>query len=125
MRRFAVLTIAVLMAGSAPIRAQTVADPSLIAEISKIKAIDNHAHPLKYVAGGEKADDEYDALPLDVMEPFPLPVRLNPSNAEFIRAWHDLYGYRHDDMSDAHMRELVGIKQRALKERGEGFPAWI
>ena len=70
------------------------------------------------VAEGEKADDEYDALPLDVMEPFPLPVRLNPSNAEFIRAWHDLYGDRHDDMSDAHMRELVGIKQRALKERG-------
>src|SRR5438093_1471741 len=62
MRRFAVLTIAVLMAGSAPIRAQTVADPSLIAEISKIKAIDNHAHPLKYVAAGEKADDEFDAL---------------------------------------------------------------
>jgi len=110
---------------AATLNAQSKADPSLLAEIYKIKAIDNHAHPLKYVAEGEKADDEYDALPLDVMEPFPLPVRLNPSNAEFIRAWHDLYGYRHDDMSDAHMRELVGIKQRALKERGEGFPAWI
>ena len=110
---------------AATLNAQSKADPSLLAEIYKIKAIDNHAHPLKYVAEGEKADDEYDALPLDVMEPFPLPVRLNPSNAEFIRAWHDLYGDRHDDMSDAHMRELVGIKQRALKERGEGFPAWI
>jgi len=110
---------------AATLNAQSKADPSLLAEINKIKAIDNHAHPLKYVAEGEKADDEYDALPLDVMEPFPLPVRLNPANAEFIHAWHDLYGYRHEDMSDAHMRELMGAKQRALKEHGEGFPAWI
>jgi len=120
-----VLALIVSLAYSFECRAQSGIDRDLLNEIYKIKAIDNHAHPLKYVAEGEKADDEYDALPLDVMEPFPLPVRLNPSNAEFIRAWHDLYGYRHDDMSDAHMRELVGIKQRALKERGEGFPAWI
>jgi hypothetical protein len=33
-----------------------------------MKAIDNHAHPLKYVAEGEKADDEFDALPLDAIE---------------------------------------------------------
>ena len=50
----------------------------LLAEIYKIKAIDNHAHPLKYVAEGEKPDDEFDALPLDAIELFPLPVRLNP-----------------------------------------------
>jgi len=106
---------------AATLNAQSKADPSLLAEINKIKAIDNHAHPLKYIAEGEKADDEYDALPLDVMEPFPLPVRLNPANAEFIRAWHDLYGYRHDDISDAHRRELMGAKQRALKERGRAF----
>src|SRR5437667_453876 len=46
-----------------PVDAQTRADADLLAEISKIKAIDNHAHPLKYVAAGEKPDDEYDALP--------------------------------------------------------------
>ncbi len=119
------ISVLLIFLFAATLNAQSKADPSLLAEIYKIKAIDNHAHPLKYVAEGEKADDEYDALPLDVMEPFPLPVRLNPANAEFIRAWHDLYGYRHDDMSDAHTRELVGAKQRALKERGEGFPAWI
>src|SRR5258706_306675 len=44
-----------------PVGAQTRADADLLTEISKIKAIDNHAHPLKYVAAGEKADDEYDA----------------------------------------------------------------
>jgi hypothetical protein len=100
-------------------------DRDLLNEINKIKAIDNHAHPLKYVARGEKPDDEFDALPLDVITPFPLPVRLNPTNAEFIRAWHDLYGYAHHDMSEAHMRELMNAKENALKERGEGLPAWI
>src|SRR5438876_5143335 len=104
-----------------PVDAQTRADADLLAEISKIKAIDNHAHPLKYVAAGEKADDEYDALPLDVIEAFPLPVRLSPTNPEFIRAWHDLFGYSHKDMTDAHVAELMKAKQRVIAERGDGF----
>src|SRR6266436_3716337 len=107
------------------IDAQTVADPSLLAEISKIKAIDNHAHPLKYVAEGEKPDDEYDALPLEAIEAFPLPVRLSPTNPEFIRAWHDLYGYTYRDMSEAHVAELLKIKQRVMLGKGDKFPAWV
>src|SRR6266852_9440168 len=107
------------------IDAQTVADPSLLSEIMKIKAIDNHAHPLRYVGEGEKPDDEFDALPLDAITAFPLPVRLNPTNPEFIRAWHDLYRYSHNDMSEAHVRELLAAKQRVLKERGDSFPSWI
>ncbi len=49
------------------LRAQT-ADPQLLAEINKIKAIDNHSHPPKLVAAGEK-DDDFDALPCDPLEP--------------------------------------------------------
>src|SRR5437867_11449050 len=100
-------------------RAQTGIDRDLLNEIYKIKAIDNHAHPLKYVAEGEKPDDEFDALPLDAITAFPLPVRLNPGNPEFIRAWHDLYRYSHNDMTEAHLRELMATKQRVLKERSE------
>jgi hypothetical protein len=90
--------------------AQTTADPPLTAAIAKIKAIDNHAHPLRYVAAGEKPDDEFDALPLDAIGPIPLPVRLNPANLEFVDAWRDLYGYKHDDMSETHVRELLQTK---------------
>ncbi|HEV2962809.1 MAG TPA: hypothetical protein VG649_13350, partial [Candidatus Angelobacter sp.] len=39
-------------------------DPQLLAEINKIKAIDNHSHPPKLVSPGEK-DDDFDALPCD------------------------------------------------------------
>src|SRR5258708_18247770 len=110
---------------SANLNAQTRVDTDLLNEISKIKAIDNHAHPLKYVAAGEKPDDEFDALPLDAIVPFPLPVRLSPSNAEFIRAWHDLYGYSHQDMSASHLAELMKTKQRIISERGDSFPVWL
>jgi predicted TIM-barrel fold metal-dependent hydrolase len=108
-----------------PVGAQTRAGADLISEISKIKAIDNHAHPLKYVGDGAKADDEYDALPLEAIEAFPLPVRLSPTNPEFIRAWHELYGYAFNDMSEAHVAELLKTKQRVLLERGDRFPTWV
>src|SRR5437763_1795091 len=107
------------------VRGQAGVDRDLLSEIMKIKAIDNHAHPVKYVAEGEKPDDEFDALPLDAIVAFPLPVRLSPTNPEFIRAWHDLYRYSHNDMTEAHVRELMNAKQAVLKQRGDGTPAWI
>lgn len=109
----------------AQVAAQSGIDRDLLSDISKIKAIDNHAHPLKYVAPGEKADDEYDALPLEAIPQFPFPVRVLPTNLEFVRAWRDLYRYSHDDMSEAHVRELLSAKQKVLSERRESFPNWI
>jgi uncharacterized protein len=107
------------------VSAQAGIDRDLLSDIMKIKAIDNHAHPVKYVADGEPADTEFDALPLDAIMPFPLPVRLSPTNPEFIRAWRDLYGYKHNDMSEAHVRELMSAKLAVIKQRGEGTPIWI
>ena len=120
-----VLTLLCLSLLSLSASAQTSADPELVKIITSIKAIDNHAHPLKFVADGEKPDDEFDALPLDNVEPFPLPPRLSLVNPEFIGAWRDLYKYSFNDMSPAHVRELLGTKRRILRERGEAFPAWI
>jgi predicted TIM-barrel fold metal-dependent hydrolase len=108
-----------------PQAAQTTADPQLVAEIAKIKAIDNHAHPLRFVAEGDKPDDEYDALPLEGLEPFALPPRLNPANPEYVGAWRALFGYKHDDMSEAHVKELLAAKTRVMRERGDGYPAWV
>ncbi len=126
MKKFAVtITLILMTSGLTQVASQMAVDRDLLAEISKIKAIDNHAHPLKYVAPGEKPDDEFDALPLDAITAFPLPVRLSPTNQEFIRAWHDLYGYRHQDMSEAHVAELMKMKQRVMNERGDSFPAWV
>jgi hypothetical protein len=107
------------------IQAQAPPDPQLLAEINKIKAIDNHAHPFRYVGEGEKPDDEYDALPLEAIEPFPLPVRLAPDNPEFISAWKDFYGYKYDDMLSAHVNELLGIKKKVYQQEADHFPSWV
>lgn len=124
-RRTLALALLVSVLGSLSISAQTRPDGDLLREIIKIKAIDNHAHPLKYVASGEKADDEYDALPLEAIPPFPFPVRLMPTNPEFIDAWRFFYRYSYGDMSEAHVRELLAAKKKVLEERGESFPNWV
>jgi len=105
--------------------AQSAPDPQLLAEINKIKAIDNHAHPLKYIGEGEKADDEYDALPLEAIDPFPLPVRLSPENPEFIAAWKHFYNYKHNDMLSAHVEELLETKKNLYQQQGDNFPNWV
>jgi len=116
------LLLVVFFVAFANALAQTQADEQLSAAIAKIKAIDNHAHPLRYVAAGEKPDDEFDALPLDALGLFPLPVRLHPDNKEYLGAWRDLYGYKHDDLTQ--VRELMETKQRVAREQGDKFPAW-
>ena len=122
--KYLLIVIVILATISLPTSAQA-PDPALLAEINQIKAIDNHAHPLRYVAEGEAADDEYDALPLDAIEPFLLPTRLSPLNPEFIGAWKTLYGYSYNDMSTVHTEELLAIKKKVLKEQGANFPAWV
>ena len=47
-------------------------DPQLATEIEKVKAIDNHAHPVR---PGNPPDTDFDALPVDNMEAYPEPVR--------------------------------------------------
>jgi hypothetical protein len=125
MATFRVLILVCASVLSFTVDAQTRADADLLSEISRIKAIDNHAHPLKYVAAGEKADDEFDALPLEALEPFAVPLRLNPSNSEFISAWRALYRYSHNDMSEAHVAELLKTKERVMRAQGANYPTWI
>jgi uncharacterized protein len=127
-KRIALLTLAGLLVVSVlpqPRAAQTTPDQHLVAEIAKIKAIDNHAHPLRFVAEGDKPDDEYDALPLEGLEPFAMPPRINPGNPEYIGAWRAVFGYNHGDMSEAHVKELLAAKQRTMRERGDQYPAWV
>lgn len=106
-------------------RAQTLADPTLAAEIAKIKIIDNHAHPMRFVAEGDPADNEYDALPGEDLEPGPLPLRLRPDNPEWMQAWRALFGYKYDDATEAHMRELAATKARIRREQGDRYPSWV
>ena len=99
-------------------------DPALLTEILKIKAIDNHSHPPALVADGE-TDDDYDALPCDRLEPTQPTLAGRPENPMFLAAWKALYGYKYDDRTDAHIRELMEAKKRVRREQGDHFPNWV
>ncbi len=104
--------------------AQSQPDPSLLAEIQKIQAIDNHTHVLKVVAAGQQ-DTEFDALPCDPLEPSGAPTMTRPDNPAFVKAWKALYNYRYTDASPQHLQELTAAKEKVMREQGENFPTWV
>src|SRR5215831_14371713 len=100
------------------------ADPQLLAEINKIKAIDNHSHPPKLVNRGEK-DDDFDALPCDPLEPSDPTTISRPENPQYLAAWKALYNYAYNDMNPEHVRTLLEAKQKVMREQGDNFPNWV
>ena len=108
-----------------PARAQSApADPALLAEIRQIRAIDNHSHPPKLVVAGEK-DDEFDALPCDPLEPTAAGLTTRPENPQYLAAWKDLWGYKYDDRTPAHVQTVVAAKARAQAAHGDQYPEWV
>ena len=107
-----------------PVSAQTAIDQTLLAEINRIRAIDNHSHVARVVAEGEPSDDEADATPCPEPEA-PIALSLRPDNPIYIEAWRALFGYRYNDMTEPHMSELLEARRRVRQERGEGYPAWV
>ena len=99
-------------------------DPELLAAINGIKAIDNHSHPPKLVAPGEK-DDDFDALPCDPLEPSMPTTVTRPENPQYLAAWQELYQYPYHDMNPEHVKELLEAKQRIVREQGDNFPNWV
>jgi predicted TIM-barrel fold metal-dependent hydrolase len=82
-------------------REQPPVDPQLAAAIAGIKAIDNHAHPVLTAPG----DREFDALPVDNMEPQSDPVAMRPG------AFQTPF--------------TAESKAAAKREHGDGYPAWV
>jgi hypothetical protein len=109
------LIVAALVAGCAP---RQDVDSSLAAEIARIRAIDNHAHPMRASAPGEAPDREFDALPVDNMEPATDPWYLRPDAPGLADAWQALYG-----------ATQLAAKQQArtkmIAGKGAAYPAWV
>jgi hypothetical protein len=67
--------------------AAVTADAEITAFIGKIRAVDNHSHANSVVPG----DSDQDALPLEVIFPFEVPVQLRPDNPDWLAAYKALY----------------------------------
>ena len=85
-------------------------DPVIASEIAKIKAIDNHAHPVRPTATAEKPDIEFDALPVDNLEPQSDPIRQRPKAPE---------------VTDAGTKLFAGDKAGVMKTHGADYATWI
>jgi hypothetical protein len=98
--------------------------PEIFSEVNRIRAIDNHAHPVRFVAGSEQ-DREFDALPVDNMEPSSDPLQLRPTDPGVLLAWRVLWNYPYNDSGALHMREWNQQKQRLKQEKANRYPEWI
>lgn len=95
---------------------QDIIDPALADVIARIRAVDNHTHV------NSTAPVDSDALTLDVLPPFDMPVRLRADNPEWIAAYRAMYGYSHPDLAEAHLAELRQTIVQVIKEQGDRFP---
>ena len=85
-------------------------DSQIAQTIAGIKAIDNHAHPVRPTAAGESPDQEFDALPVDNLEPQSDPVRQRPSSPEVTAAGRELFG---------------GDKAAAMRAHQGDYATWV
>lgn len=108
----AILATAFLVGCQRP--AATPYDPELLAEIQKIRAFDNHAHPVRVVGAGEKPDRGFDALPVDNMEPASDPLTFRAKNPQVAEAARALYG-----STDP------AAKQHMIAAKGALYPEWV
>jgi predicted TIM-barrel fold metal-dependent hydrolase len=84
-----------------------IVEPQLATEIAGIKAIDNHAHPVRPTAAGEKPDTEYDALPVESLEPSSDPIRLRPASPELAEARRRLFNNDKASAARAHAADYA------------------
>jgi hypothetical protein len=86
-------------------------DPDLAREIQTIRAIDNHAHPVRYIAPGEPPDHGYDALPVENLEPSSDPLIFRPGAPAVLEAHRALFG--------------SGSKQSVIAVQHSQYPTWL
>jgi uncharacterized protein len=110
-----VCCLALLATAAGVACAQLPIDSQLAAEIAKIKAIDNHAHPVRPTFGNDK-DADYDALPVETMEASTEPVRTRQNSPLVLEASRALFGNAKD------FRER---KRQVLAEKGAGYANWV
>jgi predicted TIM-barrel fold metal-dependent hydrolase len=104
--------------------AQAPVDSGLAHYISGIRAIDNHAHPMRPVPNGAPADTEFDALPLDGIPAFDVPNRLKPDDQIWRAAQSALYRISPTQTGAAYHTTLKAAVTNAQRDHGQNFPTW-
>ena len=127
MTRHASRIAAVALAAAVPlsVQGQSPVDLALVRYITTIRAIDNHAHPMRPLRQGAPVDSEFDALPLDGIPPFQIPWRLRLENPEWRVAQAALFGIPDRGTDSAFRVSLHARRAQELASHGDGYPAWV
>jgi uncharacterized protein len=100
-------------------------DPTLAAQIAAIPAIDNHAHPL-LSPPGYATDRNFDALPVDTMEPYTDPAGMRPTLPALGAAWKTLYNFDQQPPLDANgLKHLDELRAQVRQQQGENYSTYI
>src|ERR1700709_1791808 len=100
-------------------------DPEIARSIAAISAIDNHAHPV-LPPPNDGTDREFDALPVDNMEPQTDPLAWRADNPQLAAAWKALWGFQELPPLDADgTKRLQAARARIKTREGLHYDDWV
>ncbi len=100
-------------------------DPAIAARIATLQATDNHAHPV-LPPPDNATDRDFDALPVDNMEPETDTVAWRPDNPQLTLAWKALWNFDGTPPLDAEaMKRLEAARNVVRSREGIHFDDWV
>jgi uncharacterized protein len=100
-------------------------DPTLAAQIASIQAIDNHAHPL-LSPPAYATDRNFDALPVDSMEPYTDPAGMRPTLPALHDAWKAIFNFDgQPPLDDSGLKRLEELRAQVRQQQGEAYATYI
>jgi hypothetical protein len=105
-------------------------DAKIAADVAAIPAIDNHAHPPLPLPVGPapsvNPDRNFDALPVDAMEPQTDPVGWRAVNPQLHAAWLALWGLDLKvPLDSAGLERLKAARVAVQKREGANYDTWL
>ena len=117
----ALFSVAAIIQGQSPLAI----DPTLAAQIAAIPAIDNHAHPL-LSPPTYATDRNFDALPVDNMEPDTDPAGMRPTLPALHDAWLAIFHFNgQSPLDDAGLKQLETAREATRRQQGEAYAAYV
>jgi uncharacterized protein len=100
-------------------------DPTIAAQIAAIPAIDNHAHPM-LSPPAYATDRNFDALPVDTMEPYTDPAGMRPNLPALHDAWQAIFNFNGQPPLDAAgLTQLEAAREKIRQQKATNYSTYI
>jgi len=100
-------------------------DPTIAAQIASIPAIDNHAHPM-LSPPAYATDRNFDALPVDTMEPYTDPAGMRPNLPALHDAWQAIFNFNgQPPLDSAGQAQLEAARAKIRQQQAANYSTYI